>query len=139
MCDTKLGRTGLPRFRVDDDLGCYLDGLVDYPRPTFCGYPLCCVGAENQFHLLVNNPGSDAFARAGALNYAQRAPGSGVAGRNQFARDQGGFLSRITCMGGEDATSPTAARSRRLCAGEVRASGVQAGKLALPKASTEAG
>ena len=49
MRDAKLGSTALPRFSVDDDLGCDLDSLVDYPRPTLRCDPLGCVGTENSF------------------------------------------------------------------------------------------
>src|SRR5690349_9338871 len=68
MCDTKLGCSGLPRFRID----CYFDRLVHYARPALCRDPFGSVGAENQFHLQVDSPGSYAFARIGTF-YAQHA------------------------------------------------------------------
>ena len=73
MRDAKLRTFDLRSFRVGDDFGCYVDRFVDYSRPALCCDPFCCVGAESQLHLLVNNPGLDAFACIGTF-YAQHAP-----------------------------------------------------------------
>ena len=72
MRDAKLRSFDLRSFGVDDDLGRNFDRLVDYARPALCCDPFCCVGAESQLHLLVNNPGPDAFACIGTF-YAQHA------------------------------------------------------------------
>ena len=60
MRDAKLRSLDLRSFRIDDDFGRNFNRLIDYPRPALCCDPFCCVGAENQLHLLVNYPGPDA-------------------------------------------------------------------------------
>jgi hypothetical protein len=72
MCDPKARCIGFGRFRIDDNFGSYFDRLVHYARPTLCRNPFGSVGAENQFHLRVNHPGSDAFAGIGSF-YAEHA------------------------------------------------------------------
>ena len=67
MRDAKLRSFDLRSFRIDDNLGRNFDRLIDYPRPALCCDPFCCVGAENQLHLLVNYPGPDAFTCIGTF------------------------------------------------------------------------